>query len=118
MISRPLTKIWRGLVNPASGRDTREHHLSRTLNIILLLLLAWGVGFEIQYRMNNKTFNTTDVVILTIVGILALAYSLNRQGQFRAATLLTLGLFITSTFAFSFFQHLRGSNNFSVLYYL
>ena len=118
MISRPFTKIWKGLVNPVSSRDTRENHLSRTLNIILLLLLAWGIGFEIQYRINNKMFTTTDAVVLTIVGILALVYYLNRQGQFRAATLLTIGLFITSIFAFAFFQYLRGSNNFSVLYYL
>lgn len=118
MTSRPFTKIWKGLVNPVSSRDAREHHLSRTLNIILLLLLAWGIGFEIQYRINNKAFDTTDVVVLTLVGILALAYSLNRQGRFRAATLLTLGLFITSAFTLAFFQYLRGSNNFSVLYYL
>jgi diguanylate cyclase (GGDEF)-like protein len=118
MINRPFTKIWKGLVNPGSSMDTREHHLSRTLNIILLLLLAWGIGFEIEYRITNETFNTTDVAILTIVGILALAYFLNHRGQFRAATFLTLGLFITSIFALAVFQVSRGSHNFSVLYYL
>jgi len=118
MINRPFTKFWEGFVEPASGGHTRERHLSRTLNIILLLLLLWGIGFEIQHRISNKNFNTTDGVVLTILGILALAYSFNRQGQFRAATILTLSLFITSTFALAFFQHWRGSNNFSVLYYL
>src|SRR6266498_2669294 len=118
MINHPFTKFWKGLVNSASSRDTRDHHLSRTLNIILLLLLAWGIGFEIQYRINYKAFSIADSVVLTIVGILVLAYSLNRRGQFRAATLVTLSLFITSTFAFAFLQYLRGSNNFSVLYYL
>lgn len=118
MINRPFTKIWEGLVEPASSPGTREHHLSRTLNIILLLLLAWGIGFEFQYRLSNKSLNTTDGLVFTLVGILALAYTLNRQGKFRTATILTLSLFTTSTFAFAFFQHLRGSNNFSVLYYL
>lgn len=118
MINHPFTKIWEGLVEPASSPGTREHHLSRTLNIILLLLLAWGIGFEFQYRLSNKSLNTTDGLVFTLVGILALAYTLNRQGKFRTATILTLSLFTTSTFAFAFFQHLRGSNNFSVLYYL
>jgi diguanylate cyclase (GGDEF)-like protein len=118
MINRPFTKFWEGFVEPVSGGNTRERHLARTLNILLLLLLLWGIGFEIQHRISSKTLNTTDGIVLTLLGILALAYSFNRQGQFRAATILTLSLFITSTFTLAFYQHLKGSNNFSVLYYL
>ena len=118
MINRPFTKLWEGLVEPASSGNTREHHLSRTLNIILLLLLLWGIGFEVQSKLSGKFLNTGDLIVLIIVGILVLAYYLNRRGHFRAATILTLGLFITSTFAFAVWQYLRGSNNFAVLYYL
>jgi diguanylate cyclase (GGDEF)-like protein len=118
MINRPFTKLWEGFVEPVSSGNTREHHLSRTLNIILLLLLLWGFGFEIQSTLSRKFLNTGDIFVLIMVGILALAYYLNRRGQFRAATILTLGLFITSTFAFVLLQYLRGSNNFAVLYYL
>src|SRR6185503_16856480 len=105
MINRSFKKFWKGLVTPVSSRDTREHHLARTLNIILLLLLAWGTGFEIQYRIDHKIFSTTDIVVLTILGILALAYSLNRRGHFRAATFITIGLLITATFAFALFEY-------------
>jgi diguanylate cyclase (GGDEF)-like protein len=118
MINRPFTKLWEGFVEPVSSGNTREHHLSRTLNIILLVLLLWGIGFEIQSKLSGKFLNTGDLFVLIIVGVLALAYYLNRRGQFRAATVLTLGLFITSTFAFALLQYLRGSNNFAVLYYL
>jgi len=118
MIYRLFTKFWKGFVEPMSSANTRERHLSRTLNIILLLLLVWGIGFEIQHRISSKTFSAPDGVVLIILGILALAYSFNRRGHFRVAAILTLSLFITSSFAFAFFQHLSGSSNFSVLYYL
>jgi diguanylate cyclase (GGDEF)-like protein len=118
MIKRPFTKLWEGFVEPVSSGNTRERHLARTLNIILLLLLLWGIGFEIQAKLSRKFLNTGDIFVLITVGILALAYLLNRRGQFRAATILTLGLLITSTFAFALVQHFTGSNNLAVLYYL
>ena len=118
MVNRPFLKFWEGFIEPASSRDTREYHLSRTLNLILLLLLVWGVGFEIQHRLSHRTLNTTDGLVLSVIAILALAYGLNRRGQLGVATILTLGLLITSTFALAVAQHLRGSSNFSVLYYL
>jgi diguanylate cyclase (GGDEF)-like protein len=83
-----------------------------------LLLLAWGIGFEIQSKLSHKFLNSGDILVFVMLGILLLAYALNRRGQFQAATILTLGLFITSTFVFAVMQHLRGSGNFSVLYYL
>ena len=54
MINRPFTKFWEGFVEPVSSGNTRERHLSRTLNIILLLLLLWGIGFEIQHRIEQQ----------------------------------------------------------------
>jgi diguanylate cyclase (GGDEF)-like protein len=118
MIIRRFIKFMDRLIEPARIRDTRERHLSRTLNIILLILLLWGIGFEIQSRLSNKILNAGDLFVSITVGILALAYYLNHQGEFRAATVLTLGLFIISTFTIALFQHLRGANNLSVLYYL
>src|SRR4029079_2976630 len=118
MLNRPFKTFWEGLVEPASSGDTRERHLSRTLNIILLLFLLWGIGFEIQSTLSRSFLNTRDLSVLIIVGILALAYLINRRGQFRAATLLTIGLFIAATFAFALWQPLRGPNHFAVLYYL
>lgn len=118
MMNRPFTKLWEGFVAPVSSGDTKERHLARTLNIILLLLLVWGIGFEIQSTLSRKFPSPGDLFVLIMVGILALAYILNRRGQFRAATILTLGLFIASTFAFALVQHFTGTNNFAVLYYL
>ena len=118
MTIRLVTRIWEGLVKPASTGSKREYHLARTLNIILLLLIAWGIGFEIQSIFRDKFLSSEDIFVLIILGILILAYFLNRRGQFQAATVLTLGLFITSTFVFAVAQHWRGSGNFSVLYYL
>ena len=118
IVIRWFKKGWEGLVEPAWIGDARERHLSRVLNTILLFLLVWGIVFEIQYRLSNGLFNTEDTLALIMLGILALAYYLNRQGQFSTATILTLGLFITATLASAFLQYWRESNDFSVLYYL
>ena len=117
-MNRPFPKFWKGFVERASNGETREHYLSRTLNIVLLILLVWGIGFEIQHRIDYETLDTTDGVVFALLAILGLSYVLNHRGKFRAATLLTLCLLIASTFALAFVQHWRGSNNFSVLYYL
>ncbi len=118
MMNRPFIKLWEGLVEPAFNRSSREYHLARTLNIILLLLLVWGIGLEIQLRLSNSVLGAGDLFVLITIGVLALAYYFNHTGKFRVATILTLALFITSTFAFAWFQHSRGLANFSILYYL
>jgi diguanylate cyclase (GGDEF)-like protein len=91
---------------------------SRILNTILLLLLFWGILFEIQYRADNQRPGSGDILVLTLFGLLVLAYFLNRQGQFSAAVLLTLALFVASTFVSALFQHWSGSVTLPVLYYL
>lgn len=58
------------------------------------------------------------MLVLIMIGLLALAYTLNRKGQFSAAIILTVGLLVGSTFASVFTQNLRGINNLSGLYYL
>ena len=118
MTMRQFTKIWEGLVEPAWIGDAKERHLSRILNVILLLLLLWGLVFEILYRSDNRPFGTADMLTLTMMGVLFLAYFLNRRGYFSLASLLTHTLFITSTFALALSLHWRGSDNVSVLYYL
>jgi diguanylate cyclase (GGDEF)-like protein len=110
-------KVWDGLVEPAWMGDARERHLSRILNIILLIFLVWGILFEIQFRV-GKQLSTTGALPLVMIGLLALAYFLNRRGQFSAALLLTLGLWIGSTFASALIQHARRDHDLSVLYYL
>jgi len=111
-------KVWDRLVEPAWIGDARERHLSRILNIILLILLTWGIVFEIQSIVNNRFSSTGSALALSMLGLLALAYYLNRQGQFPAAILLTLGLFITATFVSVLTQNFRDDDNLSVLYYL
>jgi diguanylate cyclase (GGDEF)-like protein len=118
MMNRRFIKLWEGLIEPAFNRTSKDYHLARTLNIILLLLLVWGIGFEIQLRLSNRFLGAGDLFVLTTIGVLALAYYFNHTGKFRAATVLTLALFITSTFAFAWLQHSRGLENFSILYYL
>src|SRR5215211_163379 len=118
MTMRRFAKIWEGLVEPAWIGDARERHLSRILNVIVLLLLLWGTVFEIQYRSGNRPFGTGDVLMLTMLGILFLAYILNRRGRFFLASLLIHALFITSTFAIALSLHRRGVASLSVLYYL
>ena len=118
MTIRRITAIWEGLVEPVWAGDARDRYPSRILNIILLLLLLWGFVFEIQYRANRHRLGSGDILVLTLVGLLFLTYSLNRRGQFSAAVLLTLGLFVTFTFVAALFQHWSGSASLPVLYYL
>ena len=117
-MNRLFIRLWEGLVEPAFNRTSKEYHLARTLNIILLLLLVWGIGFEIQLRLSNSLPGAGDLFVLITIGVLALAYYFNHTGKFRAAAVLTLALFVTSTFAFAWFQYSRGLENFSILYYL
>src|SRR5512147_1034946 len=79
-------------IEPAWIGDARERHLSRILNVILLILLAWGILFEIQSKVAKRPSTTGDTLALIMIGLLVLAYLLNRRGLFSVATLLTLGL--------------------------
>jgi diguanylate cyclase (GGDEF)-like protein len=118
MIMRRITAIWEGLVEPAWTGEAKDPRPSLILNIILSLLLLWGVIFEIEYRADNPQPGSGDILVLTLVGLLLLTYSLNRRGQFSSAVLLTLALFVASTFVSALFQHWRGSASLPVLYYL
>src|SRR5215212_5818359 len=95
---RWFKRIWEGFVEPASMGDARERQLSRILNIVLLVFLAWGIVHEIQSRVDSLPSQAGEMLTLVMVGFLALAYYLNRQGQLLAAILLTLGLCVASTF--------------------
>src|SRR6266498_4683013 len=117
-IIRWFKRVWEALVEPAWIGDARERHRSRILNIILLIFLTWGGVFEIQSQVDNQVSNPGGTLALLMIAFLALAYYLNRQGHFSAALLLTLGLFITSTFASVLKQGFRDNDNLSVLYYL
>lgn len=108
--------IWEGLVAPAWIGDSRERHLSRILNHILLFLLGWGIVVEVQYRLGGGP--ASDALIGAILGTLGLAYYLNRLGHFRLAAFFTLSLFIVATFASALNQHWSGAGNLSILYYL
>ncbi len=109
-------KAGQRLIEPAWIGDARERHLSRILNIILLVLLAWGILFAIQSKVAKRFSTAENILALIMIGLLALAYVLNHRGQFHAATLLTLGLLIGSTFTAVLMQNLAGITNLSVLY--
>ncbi len=111
-------KVGEGLIEPAWIGNARERHLSRILNIILLILLAWGIVFEVQSRLDSRLSTTEDALGLVIIGTLALTYYLNRRGYFSAAAFLMLGLFIIFPFTLVLLQHSSNRNNPSVLYYL
>jgi diguanylate cyclase (GGDEF)-like protein len=115
---RRFAKIWEGLVEPAWIGDARERHLSRILNVILLILLFWGILIEIQYRVGEGPSTITEALVLIMLGALLLAYLLNRKGYFLFATSLTIGLFISATLVSVIIQLSRGTNNLSILYYL
>ena len=116
VVIRRFLKIWEELVAPAWIGDSRERHLSRILNSILVVLLSWGIIVEIQNSLGGGS--SSDALRLIMLVTLGAAYYLNRMGHFRSATLLTLGLFIFATFASALTQHLSGAGNLSVLYYL
>jgi diguanylate cyclase (GGDEF)-like protein len=84
----------------------------------LLLLLAWGILYELQARWNHGFSTPGDILTIFLLGVLALAYSLNRHGQFLSAIVLTLGIFITSTFASVLMQNVQDGADLSILYYL
>jgi diguanylate cyclase (GGDEF)-like protein len=117
-VIRWFKKLWEGLVEPAWIGDARERHLSRVLNIILLIFLLWGLAFEIQSKLTDHVSNAGNAISLIMISVLALAYYLNGHGQFSAAVILTLGLFVLSTFTSVLVQQARDSNNLSTLYYL
>jgi diguanylate cyclase (GGDEF)-like protein len=109
-------KIWEGLIDPAWIGDARTRHLSRILNIILLLLLLWGIVAAFQATWIDDL--AADALTLVLLGILAIAYYLNRQGQFAISIVLTLGLFIVSIFATVLRQNVHDTGDLSLLYYL
>ncbi len=113
-----VKKVGERLIEPAWFGDARERHLSRILNIILLIFIIWGIVFEVQSRLDSKLSTADDKLGLAIIGILALAYYLNHRGQFSAATFLTLGLFIAFPFALVLMRHFSGRDHLSTLYYL
>ncbi len=115
---RHLAEIWEGLVEPLSANDVRERRLARILNVILLLLMIWGLVCVIVSRSSDRSSGRSEVLALTMTGILTLAYSLNRAGNFGAARVLTIGLFSAATFAAALLEHRSGSASLSVLYYL
>ena len=117
-VLRRFKKIGDWLIEPAWFGDARERHLARVLNVILLVLLTWGILFEVQSKTDTQPSTTGATLVLIMIGLLALAYILNRQGQFRTATLLTLGLLIGSTLAAAQLQDFQSANDLSVLYYL
>ncbi len=118
MTMRKFRAIWEGLIEPAWIGDAKEHHLARTLNVILLLLLLWGLVSEIQYRLSNGPFGRGEILTLSMIGMLALAYYLNHRGYLAVATVFTLALFVASTFALALSQQRSGSASLPILYYL
>ncbi len=118
MTIRRFRTIWEGLVEPAWMGDARNRHLGRTLNVILLLLLLWGLVFEIQYRYSHGPLDRGEILILSMIGVLAAAYYLNHRGYLVAATVLTLVWFVASTFALAWSQLWNSSSDSPVLYYL
>ena len=115
---RRFKEVWEGLVEPAWIGDARERRLSRILNIILLMLLLWGILVEIQYRFIESPSTTNDLLALLMLGILVSAYVFNRRGAFQFSAILTVGLFISATFAMVIIGTLRGESTLSILYYL
>jgi len=118
MNMRRFTGIWEGLVEPARIGNPREHHLSRILNVILILILVWGLVLEFQYRLSRLPFGRGEIVTLAMIATLILAYYLNRRGFLTIATILTLALFTISIFMLALFQHWSGSASLPILYYL
>lgn len=118
MKMRRFIGIWAELIDPARVENPREHHLSRVLNVILVLLLIWGLVFEFQYRLSRLPFGRGDLLTLAMIGILLLAYYLNRRGYLTVATIFTLALFVISIFVLALFQNFNGSASLPVLYYL
>src|SRR5512133_339506 len=106
-VLRRFKKIGDWLIEPAWIGDARDRHLSRILNVILLVLLAWGILFEVQSKTDKRPSMADTTLVLIMIGLLTLAYILNRQGQFRAATLLTLGLLIAPSFVAILLQDFR-----------
>lgn len=111
-------RIWEGLIEPAQVKPIRERHLARVLNIVLLLLIAWGIVIEIQNRLNRDSSTIKSPLAIVMLGFLGLAYYLNRNGYFTPAIITTLGLFITADFISALNQSQLELGSPSVFYYL
>jgi diguanylate cyclase (GGDEF)-like protein len=117
-MSISLSRIWTRLTKPVRGGDARDAQFSRLLNIILLVLLALTVVFEVQYRLRGGFIDTRDAIVLFMLGILGLAYGLNQRGYLLFATITLLGLLIVVTFALAVLLHFEGIDDLAILHYL
>lgn len=111
-------KIGDWLIEPAWIGDARERHLARILSVILLTFLTWSILFEIQSLIDRQLSTANNPFTLILIVLLVLAYILNRRGYFSAATLLTLGIWIGSTFAILLQEGIQNTSDLSMLYYL
>ena len=84
VLMRGFLKIWEGLVAPAWIGDARERHLSRILNSILLVLLGWGIIFEIYYWLRGGSSSAALILIMLAIGDGILSES---NGAFRSETI-------------------------------
>ena len=103
---------------PAWIGDAKERQLSRVLTVILLIVLVCGLVVEIQSVENDGFTTPPNTIRIMVLVALALAYFLNRRGDFTAAITLTLAAFIISIFAYVLIQNIQSGDGLSLLYYL
>ena len=116
---RRFKKIGDRLIEPAWIGDARERHLSRILNVILLVLLTWGILFEVQSKTDKRPSMADTTLVLIMIGLLTLAYYSEPPGtDSRQPPCSLLDFFITPTFVAILLQDFRNVSDLSVLYYL
>lgn len=99
-------------------QEPRNRRLSRALNIILITLMIWGTFTEVRHWAARGFLDLHGVSVVISVGILAVAYLLNRQGQFSTASVLSVGVLTTAILLLAVERSVAQAGDLSVLYYL
>ena len=117
-IVRWLLKVWEGWVEPIGRYEPGKHRLARALNASLLFLLAWGIVFEILYRLRGRPVGVGEILTLLMLLGLGFSYFLNRTNHLNPAVILSIVTFSGGIFAVAVIQRVNAQEQLSVLYYL
>ncbi len=112
-----ISAFWTKLVEPSPTGDAERSRLSKLLNLILLVTIFLGLLIQIVYNVRWGTFKFADILAYSALGVLLLAYLINRFGYFRPASFLAIGCTVITIFVTYYLAESTGQDP-SLLFYL
>ncbi|MEW6400562.1 MAG: GAF domain-containing protein [Chloroflexota bacterium] len=109
--------LWTRLVEPPPVIQGGNRRLSRLLNAILLAIIFLGIAIQLEYNLRWGAFSIGNKLAYGCLGILLVAYIINKLGYFRPAVFLTIACTAITIFvAYLVAERLYESPN--LLFYL